>query len=200
MLTEINGNNVSSLDLSKLNVLTGENDTVKAAIILATKINNSVYHCVSAEGVQQIKPENLSEEVKNWFSQMMPASSISDRTISILRALTILSEIADSKTDEILVLVHPEVYLHPSAQSFLGKLLAETAARGVQVVLDTHSDHIINAIRIAVKNKIILPDDVRLYCISALTIDSPVINEDGRLSYWPEGFLDEWDKAIADLV
>jgi hypothetical protein len=30
-------------------------------------------------------------------------------------------------------------------------------------------------------------------------IDNPVLYKDGRLSFWPEGFFDEWDRAIDEL-
>ncbi|MBF0108648.1 MAG: DUF3696 domain-containing protein [Magnetococcales bacterium] len=43
----------------------------------------------------------------------------------------------------------PEAHLHPAAQSAMGQFLARLAAQGIQVVIETHSDHIINGIRLA---------------------------------------------------
>lgn len=52
-----------------------------------------------------------------------------------------------------LLIENPEVHLHPRAQQGIGTLLAETAASGVQVILETHSDHVLNGVRLAVKQK-----------------------------------------------
>ena len=94
----------------------------------------------------------------------------------------------------------------------MGELIARAASGGVQIILETHSDHILNGIRLAVKNKIISGNDVRLNYFyqrteKDLTIGekvihekcSPVILDDGSLSDWPDGFFDEWDKALDEL-
>ena len=31
-------------------------------------------------------------------------------------------------------------------------------------------------------------------------VESPEILQTGRLSYWPEGFFDQWDKSLDDLL
>ncbi|WP_164708190.1 AAA family ATPase, partial [Pseudomonas viridiflava] len=50
-----------------------------------------------------------------------------------------------------LLVENPEVHLHPAAQSILAELLTMAATCGIQVILETHSDHIINGIRAHVK-------------------------------------------------
>ena len=89
----------------------------------------------------------------------------------------------------------------------LGELIARAGAGGVQIIVETHSDHILNGIRLAVKKEILLQDqivlsffykndqkDFRHECIH------PKILKDGRLDCWPEGFFDEWDKALYELI
>lgn len=53
------------------------------------------------------------------------------------------------------IIENPEAHLHPKAQSELGSFLAQMAEEEVQIIVETHSDHIINGIRKAVKQKII---------------------------------------------
>ena len=93
----------------------------------------------------------------------------------------------------------------------MGELIARACHGGVQVIVETHSDHVLNGIRLAAKRELIKPDEVRLNYfarksaerngeqITIPVIEKPVLYKDGRLSFWPEGFFDEWDKAIDAL-
>jgi hypothetical protein len=56
-----------------------------------------------------------------------------------------------AKENDILLIENPEVHLHPAGQAHVGAFLAEVAASGVQVIVETHSDHVLNGIRRAVK-------------------------------------------------
>ncbi|MGH3693299.1 MAG: AAA family ATPase [Pseudonocardiaceae bacterium] len=53
----------------------------------------------------------------------------------------------------LLLVENPEAHLHPAGQSRLGRFLARIAGSGVQVVLETHSDHILNGVRLAVADE-----------------------------------------------
>ena len=48
----------------------------------------------------------------------------------------------------------------------MGELIARAAQGGVQVIVETHSDHILNGIRLCAKHNMIDPDIVRLYYFS----------------------------------
>ena len=85
-------------------------------------------------------------------------------------------------------------------------ILAKVAACGVQVVLETHSDHVMNGVRLAVKESVILPDNVAFHFIDKKEgsfktgISSPQVNQDGRLDSWPRGFFDEWENSLSRLL
>ena len=112
--------------------------------------------------------------------------------------------------DSLFIVENPEIHLHPGAQSRFVEFFAFLASKGLQVIMETHSDHILNGIRLCAKHNMIDPDIVRLYYFSRKkadteeyssipVIDNPVLYKDGRLSFWPEGFFDEWDRAIDEL-
>lgn len=106
----------------------------------------------------------------------------------------------------LLLLENPEAHLHPQGQAALGRLLAQCAADGVQIVVETHSDHVLNGIRVAVKNKLVEADNVALHYFTRnpetgeTTIDSPQLLPDGQLMDWPLGFFDQWDRSLDELL
>lgn len=106
----------------------------------------------------------------------------------------------------LLLLENPEAHLHPQGQVALGILLAKCAADGVQIIVETHSDHLLNGIRLAVKNELIGAEAVSLNYFQrdldgeGSFVSCPRILADGQLSNWPEGFFDQWDKSLTSLL
>eukprot|EP01034_Spumella_vulgaris_P032804 gene32804-40488_t len=100
-------------------------------------------------------------------------------------------------------LKNPEAHLHPRGQAQLARLIS-LASRAAQIIVETHSDHIMNGLRVAVKNADLSPADVVFNYFSRegvrCAIDSPTIDINGRLSYWPQGFFDEHEKLLAALI
>lgn len=111
-----------------------------------------------------------------------------------------------AKPNQILIIENPEAHLHPRAQSRLAHFLAKVAKTGVQVFIESHSDHILNALRVAVKNKNLNPDDLQIFYFAenpdedAPNIFTPQVDEDGRIDEWPDGFFDEWNNNLMELL
>lgn len=108
--------------------------------------------------------------------------------------------------DELVLIENPEAHLHPRAQAELGRFLARVAQSGVQIIVETHSDHILNGARRAVKDDIINPENVMLHFFRLRGDDhetqviSPRIDPQGRIDSWPEGFFDQFDKDTMTLA
>ena len=131
----------------------------------------------------------------------------------ISHVLPVIIGILKAKKDDLLIIENPEAHLHPKGQRKMGEMIARAASGGVLIILETHSDHILNGIRLSVKKNIIHRNYVRLnyfyqriernYTLGEKIIHdkcSPAILEDGSLSDWPDGFFDEWDKALFELL
>lgn len=123
----------------------------------------------------------------------------------LTHALPVVTACLAAKPGTLLIIENPEAQLHPRGQSTLGRLLALTAANGAQVIVETHSDHVLNGIRLAVKDSLLAPQSVRLHFFSrkpgeASGHESPVLGPDGRLSYWPPGFFDQWERSLDRLL
>ncbi|MEO5350951.1 MAG: DUF3696 domain-containing protein [Magnetococcus sp. YQC-3] len=121
--------------------------------------------------------------------------------------LPIVVAILAARPGAMLILENPEAHLHPQGQARIGELIARAANAGVQIILETHSDHILNGIRIAVRQGKCAPERVAIHYFFREEKDgraqslftSPVIDEHGRIDKWPEGFFDEWEKSLEHL-
>ena len=123
--------------------------------------------------------------------------------------LPVLVALLGASPGDILVIENPEAHLHPRGQAQMGRMLALAAAAGIQVIIETHSDHVLNGVRLAVASKEIEPEQVAVHFFAREQADgawgapylvSPTIDGDGRIDRWPEGFFDEWDKALDRLL
>lgn len=99
----------------------------------------------------------------------------------------------------LLLIENPEVHLHPAGQAWMGQFLADIAKAGIQVIVETHSDHVLNGIRRAVKSQRILAEEVALHFFRARTPNlpqalSPTLDSFGSIDVWPDGFFDQFDK------
>ena len=86
-------------------------------------------------------------------------------------------------------------------------MLAKAARTGAQIIVETHSDHILNGIRICAKKQEILPEKIKIFFFMKedvgskynVNIYAPEMDNEGNIDIWPEGFFDEWDNALAEL-
>jgi predicted ATPase len=109
-----------------------------------------------------------------------------------------------AKPDSILLLENPEAHVHPSGQLAIGRMLALLAEAGIQVLLETHSDHIINGIRLAVHEGELSSERVRTYFFArevsrgnCPSIVSEIgMDEQGRFKSRPAGFFDQFNAAL----
>lgn len=127
----------------------------------------------------------------------------------ITQVLPIVVAVLARKPDDLVLIENPEVHLHPAGQSRMGGFLADAASAGVQVVIESHSDHVLNGIRRAVKQGRIEPDMVALYffrprheaeATGVAQVESPSIDADGNIADWPTGFFDQLDHDMNYLA
>lgn len=106
----------------------------------------------------------------------------------------------------ILLLENPEAHLHPAGQTQMGLLLAKATQSGLQIIVESHSDHVLNGIRLAVKNGHTSPENTQFYFLEhdfdeeESTVENPQIKKDGGFDFWPDGFFDEMEKSLFELI
>lgn len=106
---------------------------------------------------------------------------------------------------DILIVENPEAHIHPRGQTKLAHLLAAVAQIGAQVIIETHSDHVMNGMRVLVKEQQLSGDQIAFHYFGEsqsgkTEINSPSIDKEGRLSSWPSGFFDEHEENLARLI
>ncbi len=115
-------------------------------------------------------------------------------------------KIRPNSMGSLVVIENPEAHLHPSAQSKLGQFLTIIANSGVQIIIETHSDHIINGVRIAVKKGLISNESIIFNSFSKGTslgensVEEIHIDENGKLNRWPDGFFDQYENDMMELL
>ncbi|MFI2288836.1 DUF3696 domain-containing protein [Streptomyces niveus] len=119
-------------------------------------------------------------------------------------ALPIVVACLTATPESLILLENPEAHLHPKGQSRMAALISAAAATGAQLVVETHSDHVLNGVRIAVKHEVLRPEGTVVHFFrgngSGAEVITPGIDKDGMLAQWPEGFFDEWENSLDQLL
>lgn len=107
--------------------------------------------------------------------------------------------------NNLVIIENPEAHLHPKGQSELAKLICLCAQAGTQVLIESHSDHIFNGVRVFIKEN---PDFSEKSLFHWLELDehkntditSIIIDKNGRLTNCPKGFFDQFELDYSKLI
>ena len=116
--------------------------------------------------------------------------------------LPIIAAALGSDSGTVFIVENPEAHLHPVGQSEIGRFLVRLAATGVQVVIETHSDHVLNGIRLAVTAEgLLAAEDVAIHFLGPGESGNTEISlgSTGTLDVWPPGFFDRAEHDLAAL-
>jgi len=110
----------------------------------------------------------------------------------------VVAALSAAKGDTVM-LENPEGHLHPAGQARMGQFITAVARAGIQVLVETHSDHILNGIRRAVKENQLAADQIAIHFFRPRSEElaqvlSPNMDDFGHIDDWPAGFFDQFDK------
>ena len=192
---------------------------------------------INALGHEKAKSETLLAQIDAWMSEITPGIRISAKLIpeinqtslqyefetsvgytekfrpenvgfGLTYVLPVVTAVLAAKSGDLIIIENPEAHLHPAGQSAIAGLISLAAQNGVQIIVETHSDHFLNGVRVATKKELIEPENISIFYFSrepedaehSINITQPFIDEKGRLDEWPQGFFDEWDKNLDELL
>lgn len=119
----------------------------------------------------------------------------------LTQVLPIVIAALSTAKGNLLLIENPEVHLHPAGQALMGEFLAHVAQAGIQIIIETHSDHVLNGIRRAVRAQRLIPEQVALHFFrprsgNEAQVMTPQLDSSGHIDVWPEGFFDQFDKDL----
>lgn len=186
----------------------------------------------SRELDEQLRHENsegltLEFNIKGWLSVISPnvdfdykvnkKSDTSYATFDEHRAMNvgfglsyalpvIVALLAGTITKNSLIIIeNPEAHLHPRGQTEMAKLICLCAQVGAQVIIETHSDHIFDGIRIFAKQHDNFAENVQIHWFELnknknTEVYSPTLDDNGRLDEWPDGLFDQFRINASKLL
>ncbi|MEN5195763.1 DUF3696 domain-containing protein [Sphingobacterium faecium] len=187
-------------------------------------------------GIELIKT-SLIDQINFWLGEISPGVSVKTQKVTnelvlldyefhqpnlgttnkfkpqnvgfgISYALHVVTAILKAQNGDLIIIENPESHIHPRGQAELGKLIAKASLNNIQIIIETHSDHIVNGIRVAVKEQPELQDRVILHYFEKIVeeteqfskITDITIDKRGSLSDYPGNLLNEWSNQLFKLM
>jgi predicted ATPase len=126
--------------------------------------------------------------------------------VGVSQALPIVVLGLISPPGALLLFEQPELHLHPDVQATLGDFFLALVRSGRQMVVETHSEYLVNRLRrrAATDPELEVPETVRMYFFeragSASRIQAARIGSGGSMADWPRGFLDTAAREVQELA
>jgi len=104
------------------------------------------------------------------------------------------------------IVEQPEVHMHPKLQSRLAHFFFALSQTGVQCMVETHSDHLIDQLRLLIaKGKADVKEKIKIYFATntegkGTSFEEVRLSDQGMIQNWPEGFMDEGSKLAHELL
>ena len=135
-----------------------------------------------------------------------PKHNLIDMGYGLSQALPVITELLREDARFLSLLQQPEVHLHPKAQAALGSLFCQIASSKHQLVIETHSDHLIDRVRMDVRDgkSHLKPDDVSILWFERQELDVKIhslrIDQEGNILDAPKTyrdfFMEETDRSL----
>lgn len=208
----------------------GENAVHLLSVLGNRKVNESKCYSMDVDK----KVNTFSKQTEYWMDYIIPGIEINTDDMTELRiskmslrqpaldtgflspynfgfgisyVLPIILTGLIAESGSVFLVENPEAHLHPKGQSHIGYFLAVMAWAGVQVIVETHSEHVLNGIRIAALKNAVSSEDISVNFFSVNTcgrdthhkVENIKLNERMDLEMWPEGFLDQEEEDLRTL-
>jgi len=112
-----------------------------------------------------------------------------------------------AKKDSIIIVENPEAHLHPKGQSNIGYFLGKVANAGVRILIETHSEHVVNGMRRAALDSYELSNqDINIYFFNGFDDEKKIdkklirIKPNGDLTDFPEDFFDQTRQDLLAII
>ena len=155
------------------------------------------------------KGEPFQVQVRKYSgSAKGPWRNLIDVGYGVSQALPVVTELfrPDANAREMFLLQQPEVHLHPSAQAALGSLFCAVAGPQRQIIVETHSDHLLDRVRMDIRDGVsnLKPEDVSILFFERGNLDVRIhslqVDEQGNVLNAPKSyrrfFMEEVNRSL----
>jgi predicted ATPase len=197
---------VSAIDATHVGV--GEQGQFLAQV-LAQHENDQVPEALRHPSTEQDGVITVRAQVERWASDIirpiqLTATWPAGLSVSVIRYREpgLLSEGIRPPNMGFGAVENPEAHLHPAGQSRMGRFLGRIAGSGTQVIVETHSDHVVNGIRLAAVDDMTIAREAIVVHFFGDGNDPVTIEmtDKGGLTKWPPGFFDQLDDDLGRLA
>lgn len=149
------------------------------------------------EGTDKVKARYISENGRAIRPKNMGSG--------LSYIISILIVCLSSQRGDIIIIENPEIHLHPKAQSKLCGFLCFIAKAERQLLIETHSDHIFNGIRVALVQKQLKEEQVKVNFLTLddrkCTINTEVkFGSNGRILNHSDGLFDQFEDDLDKML
>lgn len=170
-------------------------------------------HWLRAMGmIDSFRVEEIAEGSNLWRAYVRTRPGASEVQLTdvgfgvsqVLPVITLLQYVPEGST---VVLEQPEIHLHPLAQAALADVIIQAAThRKVQVILESHSEHLLLRLQRRIAEQSVSAEDVKLYFCDAprgvSTLTPLELDLFGNIRNWPDKFMGDafGETAQAELA
>lgn len=162
---------------------------------------------ISIRPLGKKESEPFQIQVRKFGSKSKgPPRNLIDVGYGISQVLPVITELLREDAASLFLLQQPEVHLHPSAQAALGTLFCKVAGPDRQLIVETHSDHLLDRVRMEVRDGSVplKPDDISILYFERGDLDVRIhslrIDREGNILGAPDGyrrfFMEETSRSI----
>ncbi|MDO7884188.1 AAA family ATPase [Hymenobacter cheonanensis] len=144
--------------------------------------------------VQPIAPNRKEYEVRIQRTAESASVFLTDVGFGVSQILPVLVLLFYVPEGSTVILEQPEIHLHPAVQAGLADVFIDAIKRRkLQIILESHSEHLLQRLQRRMAEELIAPDDIKLYFTSIEAGKSKLtpleLDEYGNINNWPEGFF-----------
>jgi hypothetical protein len=128
-----------------------------------------------------------------------------DVGFGVSQILPVLANCATLPDGSTLLLEQPEIHLHPFAQAALADVLIDAiTSRNLQIIVESHSEHLLRRIQRRIAREVLKPDDTALYFCKlengTSAIEELEVDPYGNIRNWPKDFFGDEMGELADMT
>lgn len=157
--------------------------------------------------VTSVPVGNMNYQIKLTGSSNKSPMLATNIGFGISYALPVIVTGLIAKRNCLFIVENPEAHLHPKGQSNIGYFLGKVAEAGVKIIIETHSEHVVNGLRRAIlESNSLKANDANIYFFNGFDskqsskVELIGIDEDGSLSKFPKDFFDQVNQDLSEII